>query len=299
MDEKQKNQTAIVICADRGVFALLVGLLRSLTPLDRSKFVICIIDVGLTDEQCDYLYGICDRLEKVSNDLLIMPHEQISAVLDKNVPFWRAQMCRPFLRDYFPGFKHYIHLDGDTWFQNLAMLDAAVAQMDEGNIVIVPEADVAYPFLNSHEKNYEYFIGRHKLVTRFFDVEIEKLAATLPYYNTGLFCMPANAPHWDLFREYLSQCIGKGYQFLVEQLAFNVAMFVGKNYSLLPATCNWMCSVVTPIKINDKWCSPIYPFTEIDMLHLGGSDKLERYSSLGLLYGDGVYVDEIRHLFAQ
>jgi hypothetical protein len=206
-------------------------------------------------------------------------------------------MCRPFLRDYFPGYKNYIHLDGDTWFQNVGMLDAVVDQMEEGKIVIVPEADAAYPFLNSSEKNYEYFIGRHKLLTSLFDVEIEKLAATLPYYNTGLFCMPYDVPHWDLFREYLSQCIAKGYQFLVEQLAFNVAMLIGKNYVLLPATCNWLCNAATPIK-NERgmWCSPVYPFSEIDLLHLSGHEKLERYSKLGLLYEDGHYIDEIRHL---
>jgi lipopolysaccharide biosynthesis glycosyltransferase len=288
---------AIVICADKGVFVFLVGLLRSLASLNRSKYAICIIDIGLTNEQRDYLAQYYIDLKNVSDDLLMKPHQQISETLDKNVPFWRAQLCRPFLRDYFPDYKNYIHLDGDTWFQNIGMLDVLVNEMEAGRVVAVPEADVSYPFLNSSEKNYEYFIGRHRLVTHFFDAEIEKLASTLPYFNSGLFGMPTSAPHWELFREYLSRCIDKGYQFLIEQLAFNIAVLAGKNYTLLPATCNWMCNQSTPIKNKDnKWCSPVYPFVEIDLLHLSGHEKLERYSALGLLYDDGAYLDEVRHL---
>ncbi|OYD83391.1 hypothetical protein [Azospirillum brasilense] len=291
--------TAVVICADHGVFELLAGLLLSLRPLDRRRYRVCLVDVGLTAAQRDYVTPLCDFIAPVRDDLVVWPHPQLVAQLDRQIPFWKAMLCRPFLRDYFPGFQCYLHLDADVWVQNSAVLDAAAEGVRNGRAVIVPEADAAYPFLTSHTANAHSVRERAKLITRFFGEEVATLAGALPYYNLGFYGLRHDAPHWDLFRDSLRDATRTTFHFLCEQIVLNIVMFQMQNTLLLPATANWMCSMAVPMRGADGlWRSPIYPHTPIDLLHLTGTDKLERYRPLGLLYDGGRYLEGIAHLAA-
>lgn len=288
---------AMVMTADAAIFPLLVGLLRSLAGLDRSRFALCLIDLGLTPPQRAYVEPLLDRIENIDDARLVHPAPDIIADIEPRVPFWRALTARPYIPDYFPGFRHYINVDADTWFQRLDVLDYMATQMEAGRLVIAPEMDVAYaPFLSAtaHEETVK---DKRTLTRVFFGDDLADMTAPLPYYNIGLYGMPAAAKNWAVFKHYLTEITREKFHFLCESIVFNIVMLQLRNFVLMPATCNWMCSLADPVKGADGlWRSPAWPFPVIEMLHLTGAQKLANYRPRGLLFDGGRYLDEIAHL---
>lgn len=291
--------TAIVTAADAAIFPLLAGLLESLAALrlDRSRFALCLIDLGLMPAQRDYLAARFDEIEPIDDARLVHPAADIIAGIEPRVPFWRALTSRPYIPDYFPGYRHYINLDADTWFQRLDVLDYMVGEMENGRLVIAPEMDVAYRTFHAADVHEESVKDKHTLTRVFFGDDLAKMTAALPYYNIGLYGLPADAKHWALFKHYLTEITKEKFHFLCESVVFNIVMLQLRNFALMPATCNWMCSLADPVKGGDGlWRSPAYPFPVIEMLHLTGGQKLDNYRPRGLLYDDGGYLAALEGL---
>ena len=285
---------ALVTAADSAIFPLLAGLLRSLAKLERGKFALCLIDLGLTPAQRDYVAPLFDRIENIDDAKLAHPAADIIRDIEPRVPFWRALTSRPYIPDYFPGYRGYINVDADTWFQKLDVLDHIAAQIDAGRLAIAPEMDPAYRIYHSASAHEEAVKDKRTLTRAFFGDSLAEMTAPMPYFNIGLYGLPANAPHWGVFKHYLTEITKEKFHFLCESVVFNIVMLQLRNYTLLPATCNWMCSLADPVKGADGlWRSPAYPFPVIEMLHLTGAHKLENYRPRGLLFDDGGYLAEL------
>lgn len=290
--------TCLVVCADRNIFDLLVGLLLSLRERDRTRYAVGLIDVGLDPAQRHYLRDLCDAVEPVRPDLLVSLHPEIAARIEGKSPFWRAQGCRPFLPEYFPGHRHYVHLDADMWVQSFGFLDAAREVMDSGKVVIVPESDAAYSHLYSWADSERYFADKATLTAQILGDTVARQTSAMPYLNTGFFGMHRDAPHWAVFKDWLGRAFNRGYHHLSEQMTLNAVIYhlVG-GVQTMPAVCNWLCSYATPVRdAHGRWCTPGYPHQPIDLLHLTGTDKVARYRPLGLLYDGGRYLPDIAHL---
>lgn len=291
------GRTCLVICADRQIFQLLVGMLLSLRGLDRARYFVGILDIGLTPAQRDYVAGLCDRVMAVDDALLSPIHPQIVRSIEGTSPFWKAQACRPYLREYFPGFGYYVHLDADMWVQDPDFLDAARTIMDRGHAVIVPEVDASYSHLLELAENQNYFHVKREVTRQVFGDNIAQGAATIHHFNTGFFGLAHDAPHWALFKQYLVEAYKPGYHHLTEQITFGIVLLNLKAVTCLPAVCNWMCTLAMPVRdAQGRWCSPVFPGEHIRLLHLTGTDKLNRYRPLGLLFDEGRYLDEIAAL---
>jgi hypothetical protein len=285
---------ALVVAADAAIFPLLVGLLRSLAPLDHEKFALCLIDLGLTPGQRAYVEPLFDRIENIDDARLVHPAPDIIRDIEPRVPFWRALTSRPYIPDYFPGFRGYINVDADTWFQKLDVLDFMAAEIDAGRLVIAPEMDPAYRLFHSATAHEEFVKDKRTLTRVFFGQDMADMTAPMPYYNIGLYGLPADAKHWPTFKHYLTEITKEKFHFLCESVVFNIVMLQLRNFTLLPATCNWMCSLADPVKGADGlWRSPTYPFPVIEMLHLTGAHKLDNYGPRGLLFDEGRYLAEI------
>ena len=290
-------RVCIVVCADRNIFPLLVGLLHSLGCLDRARYHVAVLDTGLGAPHVEYVRSLCDAIAPVRDDLLLPPAPAYRQRVDEAMPFWRAQVCRPFLRDYFPGFDQYVHIDADTWVQDGAFLDHAVEEMARGNAVIVPELDVAYPHAVTVKANHAYVQAKKSLMERTLGQPIADRGSAITYFNTGFFGLAADAPHWDMFREYLTRMLRTGYHHLMEQLAFNAALFHVGRYTALPAVCNWMCNMAPPVQAADGlWRSPVFPNPVIHLVHLSGTDKMERYRPYDMLFRRGAYLADVEGL---
>lgn len=289
--------TAIVTAADRAIFPLLVGLLRSLAGLDRGRFAVCLIDLGLTPEQRAYVAPHCARIEPIDEARIVHPAPDLIERIAPRVPFWRALTARPFVPEYFPGFRRYIGVDADTWFQRLDVLDFMDQEMARGRLVIAPEMDVAYKTFHAADAHEDFVKDKTTLTRGFFGDDMAAMTGAMPYYNIGLYGLPADAPHWAMFKHYLTEVTKTRFHFLCESVTFNIVMLQLRNFTALPATCNWMCTLASPVKgADDLWHSPAWPFPVIEMLHLTGASKMERYVPAGLLYGGGAYLEEIAGL---
>lgn len=295
--EASRDVACFAICADSGIFDLLVGLLLSLQGIDRNRYRIGVIDTGLTEDQRAYIAPLCDAVERIDDSRLVVLEARLEERIRGVSPYWRSQACRPYLRDYFPGCGYYIHLDADMWVQRPEFFDDMVAIMAQGQVVIVPEADVAYPHSLTLLENINYFNGKSYVVRQSLGEQIARETAALPFLNTGFFGMRADAPQWELFIRQLRGMFQHGYHHLTEQLAFNCVLLQHGGFTALPARCNWMCSWAPPQRGADGlWRSPVYPYDPIDILHLTGTDKRARYAHLGLLYDGGRYLADIDRL---
>lgn len=291
--------TAIVVAADRAIFPLLMGLLHSLElgGLDRRRFALCLIDIGLSPAQRDHLAGIVDRIEPIDDARLVHPRADIIRDIEPLVPFWRALTSRPFLPDYFPGFRNYINLDADTWFQKLDVLDHMVREMEAGRTVIAPEMDPAYRTFRAANLHEEMVKDKHTLTRVFFGDDLANMTGAMPYFNIGLYGVPAGSRHWEIFRHYLTEITKEKFHFLCESVVLNIVLLQLREFTPLPATCNWMCTLADPVRGADGlWRSPTYPFPVIEMLHLTGAHKMDNYGPRGLLFDDGRYLPGIARL---
>jgi hypothetical protein len=285
-------KACLVICADRKIFELLVGMLLSLRILDRRRYFVGLIDVGLTVRQRAYAATLCDAVVEVNDRLLSPLDPRVAADIAKASPFWRAQACRPYLPEYFPGFRHYVHLDADMWVQRADFLDAAFDLMDAGRVVIVPEVDSTYPHISRLADNQNYFHVKREVTRQIFGDAIAAQVGSLHHFNTGFFGMRHDLPHWDLFKRYLIEAYKPGYHHLSEQITFGIVLLNLGSMTCLPASCNWMCNLAPPVRgPGGEWCSPVFPHEPIRLLHLTGTNKLERYKPIGLLYDEGRYLD--------
>lgn len=294
----QQQLIAMVFAADAAIFPLLVGLLRSLAGLDRGRFALCLIDLGLTPAQRAYVAPLIDQIENIDDARLVHPAADIIRDIEPRVPFWRALTSRPYIPDYFPGYRGYINVDADIWFQKLDVLDFMAAEIDAGRLVIAPEMDPAYSIFQSASAHEEFVKDKRTLTRAFFGEDLAAMTAAMPYYNIGLYGLPANAKHWGMFKHYLTEITKEKFHFLCESVVFNIVMLQLRNFTLLPATCNWMCSLADPaLGADGLWRSPAYPFPVIETLHLTGARKLENYRPRGLLYNGGRYLDDLAGLF--
>lgn len=288
------DKACLVVCADRQIFALLVGLLLSLRRLDRRRYHVALIDVGLTPAQREHVAALCDTVVPVDERLLSPLDPRVAAGIADASPFWRAQACRPYLREYFPGFRHYVHIDADMWVQRTDFLDAAFELMDAGQVVIVPEVDSTYAHVSTLSDNQHYFHVKREVTRQIFGEAIAAQSGTVHHFNTGFFGMRHDLPHWDLFKRYLVEAYKPGYHHLTEQITFGLVLLNLGAVICLPAVCNWMCNLAPPVRNADgEWCSPVFPHEPIRLLHLTGTNKLDRYRPLGLLYDEGRYLDAL------
>lgn len=289
---------AMVVAADAAIFPLLIGLRRSLARLDRSRFALCLIDLGLTPAQRAYIAPLMDKVENIDDDRLVRPAPDIIRSIEPSVPFWRALTSRPYIPDYFPGYRGYINVDADIWFQKLDVLDFMAGQIDAGRLAISPEMDPAYRLFHSASAHEEFVKDKRTLTRAFFGDSLADMTAPMPYYNIGLYGLPAGAKHWELFKHYLMEITKEKFHFLCESIVFNIVMLQLRDFTLMPATCNWMCSLADPVRGSDGlWRSPTYPFPVIEALHLTGAAKMDNYRPRGLLYDGGRYLDSISGLW--
>lgn len=296
-DMRKIAPIALVVAADAAIFPLLIGLRRSLAGLDREKFQLCLIDLGLTPGQRAHVEPLFDRIENIDDARLAHPAPDIIRDIEPRVPFWRALTSRPYIPDYFPGYRGYVNVDADVWFQKLDVLDHMAAEIDAGRLVIAPEMDPAYRIFHSASAHEESVKDKRTLTRVFFGDDLADMTAAMPYYNIGLYGLPADAKHWSVFKHYLTEITKEKFHFLCESVVFNIVMLQLRGFSLMAATSNWMCSLADPVRGSDGlWRSPAYPYPVIEALHLTGAGKLENYRPRGLLQDEGRYLAEIADL---
>lgn len=279
---------AIVTGSDTKFFVYLDALLRSIEArVQRDDVDICIYDFGLKPEELAKLEG---RVAKI-----------VKPVWDFDFPcladapeYKKVTTVPPFTPRYFPDYETYMWIDADVWVQTPEAIDLFIAGAQKGRLAVVPEVDRSFPspISSGRAKLHKRFIpfvgGRRKRVVswmykrfnRIYDHEIANLTLFKPALNAGIYCIPAGAPHWELWAESFRKAHFKSWRMLTDQGPLNHAYYTTKfDVELLPNWCNWTCHLRLPMYDPERqlFVEPFLPHHPISLMHLVNETKSDTF----------------------
>lgn len=257
----------IVTGADHGFFEHLQGLLLSLNRFEQRQGVsLAVLDFGLSPEQVQWLRPWVDYVDKPTASLLRLPADMAQ------IPVNLTASEKLSLRERFPGFDIYLWVDADIWFQSWTALQLMIEVAAQGKMGIVPERDRCYD-IEDDLKAVEWRFERYKQLVK---PNIAQSLAICPYVNTGIFSLPANGKHWQLWQDYYLRCIAGKFHTGIAQTVINYLLLSKQlEYVPLPASCNWVCHLALPIWHPEQKCfvEPLPPHAPISALHLTATTK--------------------------
>lgn len=254
---------ALVVTASNDAYMPLCGgLLMSLKRLGILQ--IGCLDVGLSEQNRNWIAGQVTHIVKPRWDL------PVAAETRENESFYRAMTARPFLPAYFPGYDLYIWIDADAWVQERFVFDYLFAAAEAGALAIVPELDRAY----RQERANRWRVHR---LTRYYSAEAASHIVSERYYNSGVFALRGDAPHWSHWRKhFLDGLVATRGELVCDQTALNYAIWADSlPVAPLPASCNWLCHLAFPNfdPALKKFHEPCVPHSALGVLHLVSETK--------------------------
>jgi len=255
----------LVVAADSAYFDYSRQLLDSLRDRGAlSGYDLGFYDLGLSQIQQEAL----ERYEAK----IVVPGWDIPFPLRddymRNRQWFRAMVARPFLPEYFPGYDCYLWIDSDAWVQDRNVLEELVRWSQQYGCAAVPEVDRSYIKFRGKPRMWE---AERVCYRECFTEDIASKLDYRPQVNTGVLAISAQSPVWSLWKQYLKMGLMVAPNRVVEQLAFNLALYDGGcPVSLLPATYNWIAGMSLPAYSTSRnvLVEPQPPFERIKIIHL-------------------------------
>ncbi len=265
----EQQKVVITTAADSGYFDMFQGMIHSIRSFDSGRDLdICCFNLGFKDEERAWL-------EK--EGVILADPQWHMGLTDGVMPYWHlAEIVRPYVRDYFPGYDHYMWLDPDLWLQNGGVLDRLVDGSREVGCAIAHESDRAYKF-------QPWLFGwnlKHKILG--LGVKDGLTLMVKQYLNCGVYCVAADAPHWDMWIALLKKAVDATNRVAPHsQFTFNQMYHCKKlPMRILDAGDNWICDRAPPVWDEETklYCKPYAPFEPLALLHLAGPAKRRNYT---------------------
>lgn len=268
---KPSNSKRVVVttAADSGYFDMFQGMIHSLRTFKSGMDLdIRAFDLGLKDHERSWL----------ENEGVVFADPQWHMGLkDGMMPYWHlAEIVRPYVRDYFPGYQHYMWLDPDLWLQDGGVIDRLIAGSEDVGAAIAHEADKSY-------KLQAWHIGwnlKHKILG--LGVKDGLTLMIKPQLNCGVYCVAADAPHWEAWAARLKSAVdATGRVAPHSQFTFNQIYYCDKlPMRILDSADNWICDRAPPVWDDEKmvYCKPYAPYQPLSLLHLAGPAKSRSYT---------------------
>jgi hypothetical protein len=296
-------KTALVFSTDENFAALAKGLVLSLgSASGDGEFALHMVDIGCSAATLDWMrahgviIGTFDR-----GKFIRRPKASLR-------PYQEAMLCRPFLRELFPGFDTYVWCDSDIWVQDIQSirLYRDIANSHKDLVPVSPLIDVSYSYLYA---DFTEFVRYAQIWYRAcYGETVASTYASRSVLSAGLFAMHASNPVWSMWATELDAVFQRMFashdlSHLAEQTALNYLLYARKCFVPLDAIHNYNCHVGKLIR-TDKGEVVIGdpPFRKVGVVHLTYSSKMmEHYISQSLLYDSGNYlsseeIDQLRLL---
>ncbi|MBD0339499.1 MAG: glycosyltransferase, partial [Microcoleus sp. Co-bin12] len=108
-----------------------------------------------------------------------------------------------------------------------------------------------------------------------FGEEVAQQLHSYPTINAGIFALEKDAPHWEIWAEYLEQALQRHVSLMTDQIALNRLVYGTEMFDkteMLPARCNWSCNFGLPVWDKHQACfvEPYLPQEAIGILHITG-----------------------------
>lgn len=268
---------ALVTGSDSNYYPLLREWIHSVRRFPESaQMDICVLDAGLTGSHKTELSGLVQAV--------VSPQwpKEIPAKKVEGKEQLKSCVCRPFIREIFPGYDIYMWMDADTWVQNWSgiqmFIDAALSKPE--SLIITNEEDRAYDagIKLKWLWRWPWRIGSfyYSNAKKAFDYKTAKALLQRSVMSAGCFALSAHAPHWQRWQELVASAAAKGKLFTAEQLCLGVIVYLeGYKAEFLPSYTHWLCS--RPLKwdaVNKQFVEPYIPNEPISLLHLTAVDAL-------------------------
>ncbi len=269
------TKIALISSADSKYFPMLCEWAYSVRRCPQSaEMDLCVLDVGLTPDQVTLLAPLVTTVK--------------TAPWPKALPSWkirgrdwlRACINRPFLRECFPGYDYYLWMDADSWIQSWEAPALFLEGAKDGKLAIVAQTDRAWPKgmrlgwlgpLPWKPRGF-YWTNARKA----FGIKTAQRLFPHHVLNAGVFCLHADAPHWEIWQNLILRALDHGKVFTAEQLTLGMCVHLeGQPVELLPAWCNWLCEV-PPLWDTERsrFVEPFLPRHEIGIVHLSGRNAM-------------------------
>jgi hypothetical protein len=103
-----------------------------------------------------------------------------------------------------------------------------------------------------------------------------------PQLNCGVYCMAADAPHWEAWAGRLKRAVdATGRVAPHSQFTFNEIHYCDQlPMKILDSADNWICDRAPPVWDDERqlYCKPYAPYLPLSLLHLAGPAKSRRYT---------------------
>ena len=283
-----RPRIALVTAADAGYAPYLRGMIETvMLHAGPHPPAICVLDLGLDQASLVWLASLSATVIQPGWDLDFPDR-------DTTPETFKAMTARPFLPKHFPGFDLYLWMDADTWVQDPRWLDDFLLSALLGRLAVVPEISPAYlrqyQTLADNSKRVDEQTWRRRAYALCYDESTAEALADRPTLNSGVFALRADAAHWQAWQQSLEQALAKIRYSLVEQTAFNHAVYTKRLLTTpLPATANWQTHRRLPFidPRTDLLCEPYPPHEPLGIIHVTGPNKQRRHTVLRL---DGTQV---------
>ncbi len=265
------KKNVIVSLADANYFPLLEELIDSIKRFKESKDVaICILDVGLTDEQKKILLNKVDEIKLAEWDIEV-PQSKV-----KGRDWLKSQVSRAFLPKYFPNYEKYLWIDSDAWVNDWNCIELYFKACEYGKLGITQTLGPGYKITSK----VNWLIGKfaiiksqnfkHAVKSKIGYNKARKLAFA-PHINIGVFSLEKNSEVWKTWQKNLEKTLKAGNIFGSEGLAINMSVYIDDvDTEYLPLNCNWITSNLLP-KYDEQqktFVEPYLPNYKIGIMHL-------------------------------
>jgi len=265
------KKNVIVSLADAKYFPLLEELIDSIKRFKESKDVaICILDVGLTDEQKKILLNKVDEIKLAEWDIEV-PQSKV-----KGRDWLKSQVSRAFLPKYFPNYEKYLWIDSDAWVNDWNCIELYFKACEYGKLGITQTLGPGYKITSK----VNWLIGKfaiiksqnfkHAVKSKIGYNKARKLAFA-PHINIGVFSLEKNSEVWKTWQKNLEKTLKAGNIFGSEGLAINMSVYIDDvDTEYLPLNCNWITSNLLP-KYDEQqktFVEPYLPNYKIGIMHL-------------------------------
>ena len=260
-------QIIIITAADANYFELVRGTILSVREKPEGENVaIGFFDLGCTPEQLQWLKTQVNIIQKPDWDFNFPGQNEAPHYL-------KGLLARPFLRRHFPNFDIYLWIDADAWVQDWQAVELLVKGAAKRGSAVVPELDRGYYLAYGKLPWYWQFVYRDYQAA--FGEEVAQNLHSYPTINAGIFALQKDAPHWEIWAEYLEQGLQRHVSLMTDQIALNRLVYGTEMFDkteMLPARCNWSCNFGLPVWDKHQACfvEPYLPQEAIGILHITG-----------------------------
>ena len=132
-------KSAIVFALDEKFAPLGKGLVLSLRALGLPDDTVdlCLVDIGCRQETQDWMRQQACVITRFDQSPIKVPPPPGGG------NYMKAQACRPFIPQIFPGYRCYLYIDSDCWVQTRESVDLTLSAAEDspGRVVLAPFID--------------------------------------------------------------------------------------------------------------------------------------------------------------